>query len=355
MLGLAATLPANFKSVFASFREEGLCRDFLTQAHQSGFGAVELKYDTPQWFAAWREIVQLLKCSKADILCCHGYKAGLLGLLAGRRLGLSVVAVSRGWTAESVRVRIYEALDRAVLRWMDRVVCVSKQQARRVRQAGVSRQKATVIENAVQTQRFAQRQDAYGDDLRRLFPEPRQKIVGAAGRLSPEKGFDVLVHAAAKVVSADRGVGFVLFGEGLLRDALARQIESCGLQSHFVLAGFRSDFDQYLPHLDLMALPSFTEGLPNVLLESFAAGVPVVATAVGGTPEVVEDGVNGCLVAPGDPAALARRITGILSDDTGRKEMSARGRQHVRKQSTFFQQAGQYCRLFSQLRVEPSK
>ena len=79
-----------------------------------------------------------------------------------------------------------------------------------------------------------------------------------------------------------------------------------------VLGGFRGDLDRFLPHFDMLVLPSFTEGLPNVVLEACAASVPVVATAVGGTPEVIEDGVSGLLVPPGDADALAERIRAAL-------------------------------------------
>src|SRR5207244_4478612 len=139
----------------------------------------------------------------------------------------------------------------------------------------------------------------YRERLARLFRPPRKRIVGAAGRLSPEKGFDVLVDAIALVRDHNPDVAFAIFGDGPCRPDLQQQISSLGLTGAVALAGFRLDLDQYLPHLDLLVLPSHTEGLPNVVLEACAAGVPVVATAVGGTPEVIEDGASGFLVPPG--------------------------------------------------------
>jgi glycosyltransferase involved in cell wall biosynthesis len=96
-------------------------------------------------------------------------------------------------------------------------------------------------------------------------------------------------------------------------------------------------------------LPSFTEGLPVVVLESYAAGVPVVATAVGGTPEVVTDGVDGYLVSPGDPSALARRIVDVLEMGESRKEMGRRGQERVRAEFTFEAQSKRYRQLFDEL------
>ena len=141
----------------------------------------------------------------------------------------------------------------------------------------------------------------------------------------------------------------MLFGDGPLREDLARQIAAAGLAGRFVLAGFRDDLDRFLPHLDLLVLPSYTEGLPNVVLEAFAAGVPVVATAVGGTPEVVEDGVSGWLVPPGDPAALARRILDVLGHEERRRTMGERGRARIRSQFTFEAQSLLYQELFAEL------
>src|SRR5439155_23799839 len=147
------------------------------------------------------------------------------------------------------------------------------------------------------------------------FPRPRRLIVASAGRLSPEKGFDVLVAAAAKVIAEDRTLGFIHFGDGPDRGKIVAAVESLGLRDVFLLAGLKADLDRYYPFFDLLVLPSYTEGLPNVVLEAFAARVPVVATAVGGTPEVMEDGVNGFLVPPGNADVLAGRILAALADE----------------------------------------
>ncbi|HMO85762.1 MAG TPA: glycosyltransferase, partial [Lacipirellulaceae bacterium] len=103
-------------------------------------------------------------------------------------------------------------------------------------------------------------------------------------------------------------VGFAIFGEGPLRDQLAADIRTRGLQDRVVLAGFRSDLCELLPQLDVLVLSSRTEGLPVVLLEAMAADVPVVATSVGGVPEVIEDGRCGLLVPPDDPNALTHAV-----------------------------------------------
>ncbi len=349
MLGLAHALAGECRSVFLSFAEGGRCRAFLDEAREQGFAAAALVHDTPHLAAAVRELAAFLRRDQTDVLLCNGYKASLLGRIAARREGVPVVAVSRGWTAESWKVRLYEALDRINLRWMDRVVCVSEGQAAKVRRAGVPDQRIVVIRNAVCADRFDSPDSAYRGRLLALFPEPPCRVIGAAGRLSPEKGFAVLVEAARRVLREDPAAGVVLFGDGPERDALARQIEAAGLAGRFVLAGFRGDLDRYIPWLDLMVLPSYTEGLPNVVLEACAAGVPVVATAVGGTPEVIEDGANGYLAPPGDAATLAACLLAALDSEDARRDMGECGRRRVREEFTFEAQAAQYLRLFAAL------
>jgi glycosyltransferase involved in cell wall biosynthesis len=349
MLGLAQALVPTYRSAFLSFAEGGKCMAFLDEAHRQGFEARKLVNDTPHGLAAVREIGHWLRRWRSGVLCCHGYKADLLGRWAARREKAPVIAVARGWTGENWKVRVYEALDRWRLRGMDRVVCVSGGQAARVRRIGLPEEKVLVIHNAIDTHRFTNPDPPYEEKLRWFFPRTCRRIVGAAGRLSPEKGFATLIDAAREISRNDPSIGFILFGDGPLRAKLARRIEGAGLAKTFVLAGFRDDFDSFLPFLDLLALPSFTEGLPNVVLEAFAAGVPVVATAVGGTPELVDDGVNGYLISPGDAQALARRILDVLSFPANQRAMGQEGREKVAREFTFEIQARQYRQLFEEL------
>jgi glycosyltransferase involved in cell wall biosynthesis len=235
---------------------------------------------------------------------------------------------------------------------MDQVVCVSEAQAARVRRAGVRPERIRVICNAIDPTRFHESDARYRAKLLRYFRQPRSYIIGAAGRLSPEKGFEVLARAAERVLQEQPSTGFVLFGEGPERAKLQKQINAAGLGQSFALAGFRADLDRFLPHFDLLVLPSYTEGLPNVVLESFAAGVPVVATAVGGTPEVIEDGVSGYLVAAGDDETMADRILQALDDPDALPEMGRKGRMSVLEKFGFATQAELYRELFEQLRPD---
>ena len=357
MLGLARSLPHDYRTTFLSFREGGRCDDFLRVAAREGFDAHPLRYDTPQLRSATRELAGLLGDRGADVLLCHGYKANVVGRVAARRVGVPVAAVSRGWTGENLKVRAYERLDRWHLRFLDHVVAVSDGQAARVRQSGVPDGRITVIRNGARPEAFADPDPALRRKLLGLFPSAGgvSRVVLAAGRLSPEKGFDILADAAAHVLTADAGAGFVLFGEGPERARLERRVAELGIGERFRMPGFTRDLDRMLPWVDLLVQSSYTEGLPNVVLEAGAAGVPVVATAVGGTPEVVAGGETGRLVAPGDAVGLADRIIELLGDDPTRRRMGAAARARMRDHFSFAAQAAAYVRLFESLRSRAAR
>jgi glycosyltransferase involved in cell wall biosynthesis len=349
VLGLAGALASQHDSVFLSFAERGLSRPFLDLVRHRGFAAVELTENAPHLRRAAREVAGHLTRLSADVLCCSGYKPDIIGWWVARRARVPVIAISHGWAAATLKVRLNEPLDRLVLRWMDRVVCVSAAQAARVRRAGVPGERVVVIRNAIDADAFTDASRSCRDLMQSWFSRPRRRIVAAAGRLSPEKGPDQFIAAAALMARRDPDVGFVLFGDGPLREMLARQIADCGLSGSFVLAGFRSDVQRFLPACDLIVLSSWTEGLPVIVLEALAAGVPVVATSVGGAPEVVQEGINGFLVPPGDPPALTQRIEDVLSDDARRRSMGQEGRRRIRQHFTFAAQARQYEELFATL------
>jgi glycosyltransferase involved in cell wall biosynthesis len=349
MLGLAASLPASCRTVFLSFAEGGRCQPFLTAARAQGHEAHALVANAPHFWRAATEIAQHLHRVRANVLCCNGYKPDIIGWVAARRAGVPVVSISHGWTAATWKVRLNEALDRLVLRHMDATVCVSEAQAVRVRHCGTAAEKIAVIRNAVDKAAFVDPDPCHRAELESWFHKRPAWIVGAAGRFSPEKGFEQLVQTADLVLRTLPEAGFVLFGDGPERALIQRAILRLGLEDRFILAGFRRDMSRFLPCLDVAVLPSFTEGLPVFVLEAMAAGVPVVATAVGGTPEVVVEGITGHLVARGDPVALAWRLIDLLPDEPRRRSMGSQGRLRVAEQFTFDAQSEAYLDLFGRL------
>ena len=174
-------------------------------------------------------------------------------------------------------------------------------------------------------------------------------IVVGVGRHSPEKGFDQLIDAASMMVGTEKRIGIVLIGDGPDRSSLEERVRKRALTSIIVFPGFRTDVDRLLPAADILAQSSHTEGLPNVVLEACAAGVPVVATDVGGTSEVIADGVNGFLVPARNASALAGRLTCLVHSPELRQQMGDRGRELVRARFSFARQAEEYQTLFAGL------
>ena len=348
ILGLTAALPPAVRTTVAGFAEAGRCHDFLARAAAAGATAVALSHDTPRFAASVAELTRLL--ATADVVLCHGYKASLLGRPAARRAGVPAVAVSRGWTAENWKVRAYTVADRLHLRCMDHVVAVSAGQAAKVRAAGVPSHRLTVIRNSARLAAFAGPADpAARGKLLAHFPAGVERVVVAAGRFSPEKGFAVLLAATAAVTRADPAAGLIVFGEGDMRPALEAQVARLGLAGRVALPGFTPALDALLPAADVVALASHSEGLPNVLLEASAAGVPVVATRVGGVPEVVADGVTGLLVPPDDAPALAAALTRLLADAGLRRRLGPAGRAKMHAEFTFAGQAAAYVELLGRV------
>jgi glycosyltransferase involved in cell wall biosynthesis len=351
MLGLAHALPETVRTTFISFAEGGRSAAFLDEVRSHAFDTIALKNDFPRVVTAVGELDSALRESKCNVLLCHGYKANILGRVAARRVGIPAVAVSRGWTGENRKVRAYEWLDRRHLKWMDHVVCVSDGQAAKVRRwCRVSETRLTVIRNSARLAAFETSDPDARRKLRDFFPNANaSQIVLAAGRFSPEKGFSVLIDAAASFLRSIPSAVVVLFGDGTLRPELEAGIRARGLADRFAVPGFRSDLDSLIAAADVVVLPSFTEGLPNVALEASAAGVPVVATAVGGTPEVIADGETGFLVPPGNPPALAAKVEQLLRNAELRRRFGEAGRSRMRQLFTFEAQAAAYLNLFDTL------
>src|SRR5439155_8781010 len=172
-------------------------------------------------------------------------------------------------------------------------------------------------------------------DVHQAFFLPHgSPVVGNIAALVPHKGQRHLIEAAHIVVQKLPDVRFVILGEGELREALERLIKEYRLEKHVLLPGFRTDVLGCLKSFDLFVMCSVTEGLGTSLLDAMACARPIVATRAGRIPEIVEDGVNGLLVAPRDAASLAAAIVRALKDEGLRRRMGEAGFARVRERFT---------------------
>jgi glycosyltransferase involved in cell wall biosynthesis len=221
----------------------------------------------------------------------------------------------------------------------DRLIAVSDAVRRRMmRDAHLTAERVAVILNGLD--QSAYRTVPNGDALRKeLGIAPDHPIVMMVGVMREGKGQEVLLDAAPALLARHPKARIVFVGAGPLLTAM--QAQAAALGDAVVFVGERSDVPDLLSIADVVALPSWSEALPTVLIEAGAAGCPAVATAVGGAPEIIDDGQTGYLVAPGDAEALADRLAGLLDDDECRQRMGASARNTVAERFTLDRQARQ--------------
>ena len=353
MLELARTFREENRKIevlFASFAENGNAKPFLEEAENADFESYILQNDMPHLWKASKELARFFKDKKIDLALLHGHKARMVGWWSARKVGIPVIGVSRGWTTENWKIAVYTKIDKWIHRRMDHVVCVSQGQADKVIRYGTPKERVSVIRNSIRTERFDGPSDhVFRTRMENLFITPPKFILGDAGRLSPEKGFDILIDSVAKLIRSGFSVGLVIFGEGFLLEPLKKQAEELGIGEFVVFPGFTKELDRFMPFFDVFVQSSHTEGLPNVLLEAMAARTAVVATEVGGTNEVVVEGITGFMVPPNDSEKLADAIQKVLENDSLRKSMGNAGRERVQQYFTFESQAAAYWELFQKI------
>jgi glycosyltransferase involved in cell wall biosynthesis len=271
---------------------------------------------------------RLLKADPPDILHTHLYHPNLYGRLGALGLGLTgvVAAVHNSYT----RVKFHRRVWNYLLGWAtDRVLVGSAQVWQDVRRYdGVPASRLTLMpygiplaEPAPSLTREAARE--------RLEVPAEALVIGAVGRLEEQKGHAHLLAALPEVRREIPGLVVLLVGEGRRQEDLQRQVRNLGLESTVRFLGTRRDLPEIFRALDLFVQPSLWEGLPLALLKAMGAGLPVVATRVSGSREAIVDGVNGCLVPPGDPEALARAILKLHRQPEARRRLGDAARRTV--------------------------
>ncbi len=248
-----------------------------------------------------------------------------------RRLGLHRkypwVAWNHGYTATSWLDRAYTQMDRWSLRGVYRMVTVCRPFADKLVALGVPREKITILHNAVKP--FVRPPAEQVEQLRRsLTLSDDEAVILSVGRLSFEKGHADLLRAGAALAAMPGAPRFriVIVGEGPERDAVRRLASQLAIDKLVTLAGFQRDTKPYYALATVVAVPSHSEGSPNVVLEAMAAGLPIVANAVGGVPEILEEGITGLMVPARNPDAMAQALMRVLSDGELRERLGAAGR-----------------------------
>ena len=275
-----------------------------------------------------------------DIVHSHMSKGVLIGSLAARLGGAPLVlctAHNFGWLALTNKLarQVFRLYDAALYSaTVDRLITVSRLQEDQIVAAGlIPRTRVTTIFNGVDPARLRDlaARGASRSDLG--VPEDCLMIVTVA-RLVWFKAIDQLIHAVAELGERGKRCRFVIVGDGDKREALAALTKRLGVEDRVVLLGPRLDVPRLLALADVFALPSVSEGMPIAIMEAMAFGLPVVATAVDGTPEVVFNGETGILVPPRSPARLAQALAALIEDAALRKKLGENGRARVEREFT---------------------
>lgn len=330
---------SRYRHAVITFWERGRAGALFEACMREGIPVRAVPSAGPWDIAALSRLRAAIREMKPAILCTHGYKPSVMVVIGGMARRYPLVAFSRGDTGESPRVSFYEAIERKAIGFAERIICVSEAQKKRLLKYGIDERRCRVVHNAVWEPEYRCNDPSYAASVRAQLEIPEGgKLVVSAGRLSPEKGHAYLIESVAQLVKDKIDAVFAFCGDGVCRDGLVALAERKGVADICRFPGFRHDLKDIFHAMDLLVLPSLTEGLPNVVLEAFACGKPVVATSVGGVPEVVRDGVNGILVPPRRPDLLAQAILHCLRNPEESRSMGLRGREIVADEFTFEQQ-----------------
>jgi glycosyltransferase involved in cell wall biosynthesis len=336
-LGLALE-PSRFAVRFGCLRRTG---PLVDEIEASGIPVLDYNvwsFRRPAVLLSQLRLVRDIRRQGVGIVHTYGFAANLFAIPAAKLAGVRIVASIRD-------IGVYlspnqQRVQRLICRLADRILVNAGAIRDWLVADGLDENRITVIPNGIDLDRFERR--ARTGDLHREFGFPAgTPLVGVVGRVTPLKGIEDFLHAAATVSARFPNARFLIVGDGftvrgrtiepddLYREQLRRLAADLGLQDRVTFTGFRAQVEQVLPELTVSVQPSLSEGLSNSLLESMAAGLPVVATRVGGTSEAVQDGENGLLVPPRNPEALAEAISRLLAEPDFAQRLGEAARRRI--------------------------
>ena len=284
---------------------------------------------------ALARLIVLMRQGRPHIVHTHTAKAGALARLAAYLTGVPVILhtyhghVFHGYFSPAT-TRVFVFIERWMARCSDRLLTVSETVRADLLRLGVGRSdQFLVVPLGLDLDRFLHSEEVRGQFRAELGLAEDVPLVGIVARLVSIKAHEVLLQAAAELVRLVPQAHFVVVGDGKRRAELGELTDRLGLTGRVHFLGWRQDLERIYADLDLVALTSRNEGSPVSLIEAMAAARPVVATRVGGVPDLVEDGVTGILVPPGDAGALTSAMHALLGDRERRRRLGAAGRQRV--------------------------
>jgi glycosyltransferase involved in cell wall biosynthesis len=299
-------------------------------------------------------LLDLCRRERVAIWHGHDYKTNLLGLFLQRFWPMKLVTTMHGWVQQTTRTPYYYAIDRWCLPHYEEVIAVSPDLHEVALSCGVAASRCHLIENGIDHQQF-QRSRTVAEAKTRLGTAADRWVIGAVGRLSAEKGFDLLLRAVAELPSYGIDAEVWILGSGDERANLERLASDLRISSRVRFWGFQSDPREFYEAMDVYALSSLREGLPNVLLEAMAYEVPVVATRIAGVPRLVEDGENGLLISPNNLVELCDSLVRLWREPSLRARLALAGRQTIIQRYSFAARMDRVREIYDRMMSAPRR
>jgi glycosyltransferase involved in cell wall biosynthesis len=286
----------------------------------------------------------------ADLIHAHGYKADVYAYLAMRSSTTPLVSTCHTWYDDNRLVWLYGVIDRRVLRRYQAVVAVSDGVRQRLLDSGVSSARIHFIRNGIDLRPFTNATPSLSH-----LAAPESLLIGWVGRLTRDKGPDILLRAVAQVRPEFPDARYILVGEGPYRPEVERLITELALGDVVHLLGQRTNMPAVYASCDLMVSSSRQEGLPMAILEGMAAGLPWIATSVGSVPMVVRDSQNGILIPPENAEVLAKSMIQLMRSTKERTHMGIAARSLTESEFSAERMAADYLRVYSSVKAKDKK
>jgi len=282
-------------------------------------------------------LIQLIKTKQIDIVHTHLVSGNLYGRLAGKVTKVKGVVTTLhhsdkealGQSSQRVMKELFFKLDMMMTVFSDRIVTPSIDLKHQLIQHGVKEDKIVHIPNAINLYPLHFLNEEILACRQELGLPQDVKLIAMVGRLVPVKNFVLFLKAAKQVIESGFKARFIIVGDGPLRSELQEMATHLGLRDQVIFTGFREDVYRVVSMVDLFVLCSNSETFPLALIEAMALKKPVIATRVGGVPEIIDDRINGWLCPSGDDVSLANAITHLLTDEEKARELGERAYQKV--------------------------
>ncbi|MDD5259286.1 MAG: glycosyltransferase family 4 protein [bacterium] len=326
-------------------------RILTKEAQESGIKIIEIPCEGKYDKRTIPFINKYIQQEQFDIVHSHGYKANFYAGVSRLPAACKRVATCHNWLGQSPKMLFYRWLDKKVLKKFDAIIAVSEIIRREIEKAGISLGKVNKIYNGIIIEDYSQKQGA-ADHIRKEFNlSATDKVIGCIGRLSPEKGQRSLIKALVGSKNEPSKIKALIIGDGPLLGQLSNLAHKLNVYGQVVFTGVRQDIPDILAAIDIFVLPSLTEGLPMALLEAMAAKKPVIATAVGEVPQVIDHEVSGFLIQPNDHEGLKKMIRYILNNKEKAQQVAEKGFGELQARFSMQQMVESYSNLYLKLKA----